>query len=81
MRISHAMHMAMLNPTSSHHLELSIMPSTSYVPTFLRTCSPTTGGPLAPRQLVTTCVRGTIHRSSINKLHVLGIPQIKINPL
>ena len=45
-------HMAMHNPTSSHHLKLSIMPSTSYVPTFLRTSSPTSGGPLAPRRLV-----------------------------
>ena len=44
--------MAMLNPTSSHHLKLSVLPSTSYVPTFLQTSSPTNGGPLAPRQLV-----------------------------
>jgi hypothetical protein len=27
------------------------MPSTSYVPTLLRTSSPTSGGPLAPKQL------------------------------
>ena len=29
----------------------NILPSTSYVPTLLRTSSPTSGGPLAPRQL------------------------------
>ena len=27
-------HMAMLNPTSSHHLKLSMLPSISYMPTF-----------------------------------------------
>jgi hypothetical protein len=27
------------------------MPSTSYVPTLLRTSSPTSGGPLAPKRL------------------------------
>ena len=30
------------------HLALSILPSTSYAPTSLRTSSPTSGGPLAP---------------------------------
>ena len=46
-------HMAMLNPTSCHQIKLSIMPSTSYAPTFLRTSSPTNGGPwsLAARWL------------------------------
>ena len=36
--------MAMLNPTSSHHLKSSIMPSTSYVPTFCGLLLPPAGG-------------------------------------
>ena len=35
---------AKVNPNSSHHLKLRILPSTSYMPTFLRTSSPTSGG-------------------------------------
>ena len=50
-------HMAMLNLTSCRQLTLSILPSTSYVPTSLRTSSPTSSGSLAPSGSLHLCMQ------------------------